>query len=69
MEDPIMEEVRELQDEHAARFNYDVDAIFAELKRLEAESGRPRVSFGPRVVERPIDPAVTVPIVADAENR
>jgi hypothetical protein len=69
MVDRIVEEVRRIREEHTAQFNYDVDAIFAELKRLEAESGRPRVSFGPRVVERPIDPAVTVPIVADAENR
>jgi hypothetical protein len=38
MEDPIMEEVRELQDEHAARFNYDVDAIFEDLKRIAIDS-------------------------------
>lgn len=43
MEDHIVEEVRRIREEHAARFNYDIDAIFADLKRLEAESNGPRV--------------------------
>ena len=54
MKDPIVEEVRRIREEHAAQFNYDVDAIYADLKRLEAESRQPRVSFGPRRIERPI---------------
>lgn len=45
MEDHIVEEVRVIREEHAAQFNYDVDAIFADLKRMELESGRPRVSL------------------------
>lgn len=48
MEDPIVEEVRRLRDEYARQFNYDLDAIFADLKRIERESQEPRVSFGPR---------------------
>jgi hypothetical protein len=51
MEDHIVEEVRRIREEHAARFDYDVDAIFDDLKRIEAEGKRPRVSFGPRKVE------------------
>jgi hypothetical protein len=39
MEDPIVEEVRKLREEHAARFNNDVDAIFEDLKRFESERG------------------------------
>ena len=54
MKDPIVEEVRRIREEHAAQFNYDIDAIFADLKRLQAGSKRPRVSFGPRRIERPI---------------
>ena len=46
MEDRIVEEVRRIREEHAAQFNYDIDAIFAVLKRLESESKQPRVSFG-----------------------
>jgi hypothetical protein len=51
MEDHIVEEVRRIREEHAAQFDYDVDAIFDDLKRVEVESKRPRVSFGPRKIE------------------
>lgn len=54
MEDPIVEEVRRIREEHAAQFDYDIDAIFADYKRLEAESKRKQVSFGPRRIEKPI---------------
>ena len=64
MEDIIVEEVRRIREEHAARFNYDIDAIFADLKRLETESNRPRVSFGPRLIEKPTQPMVPLPATA-----
>jgi hypothetical protein len=48
MQDQIVDEVRRIREEHAARFDYDVDAIYADLKRIEKESKEPRVSFGPR---------------------
>jgi hypothetical protein len=51
MEDPIVEEVRRLRDEYAAQFNYDLGAIYADLKRIERESEEPRVSFGPRRIQ------------------
>jgi hypothetical protein len=47
MEDPIVEEVRKQREEHAARFNYDADAIFEDLKRVERESGWAIVSLEP----------------------
>jgi hypothetical protein len=34
-EDPIVQEVRRIRQEHAARFDYDLEAIFADLKRSE----------------------------------
>jgi len=34
-EDPIVQEVRRIRQEHAARFDYDLRAIFADLKRTE----------------------------------
>jgi hypothetical protein len=34
--DPIVEETRRIRDEHARRFNYDLAAICADLKRFEA---------------------------------
>jgi hypothetical protein len=48
MEDPIVEEVRKLREEHAARFNYDVGAIFEDLKRVEGERGWAIVSLEPK---------------------
>lgn len=33
--DPIVEEVRRIRDEYAARFNYDLDAIYRDLKERE----------------------------------
>jgi hypothetical protein len=48
MQDPIVEEVRRLREEHAARFNYDVDAIFDDLKKVEQECGRTVVSLEPK---------------------
>ena len=64
MEDPIVEEVRRIREEHAAQFNYDVEAIYADLKRLEAESKQPRISFGPRRIEKPI--SFSVPLATTA---
>ena len=43
--DPIVDEVRRIRDEYAARFNYDIDAMFLDLKEKERLSGRPIVSY------------------------
>lgn|GEM_PF-735705 len=51
MNDPIVNEVRQVRDAHAARFNYDLDAIFKDLKEQEKRSGRNFVSFEPAVNE------------------
>ena len=49
--DEIVEEVRKVRDEYAAKFNYDIDAIYKDIKRLEAESGRKFVTLPPRKVK------------------
>ena len=64
MQDPIVEEIRKIREEHAAQFNYDLDAIVADLRRSEAERDWPRASFGPRRVQ-----AQAGPIVASESNR
>jgi hypothetical protein len=38
-EDPIVEEVRQARDAYAKRFNYDLDAIYRDLKEKERRSG------------------------------
>ena len=43
--DPIVDEVRRARDAYAARFNYDLQAIFRDLKEQEKRSGRQIVSY------------------------
>ena len=50
-EDPIVAEIRRIREEHAARFNYDLRAIFDDLKEQEKKSGRKFVSYPPRPAE------------------
>jgi hypothetical protein len=35
IEDPVVQEVRRIRQEHAAQFDYDLKPIFADLKRTE----------------------------------
>lgn len=46
--DPIVEEIRRIRDAHAAKFGYDLQAIYEDLKRQERESGHEIVSFPPK---------------------
>jgi hypothetical protein len=50
MNDPIVDEVRRVRDAHAAMFNYDLDAIFQDIKEQEKKSGLKFVSFPPRQI-------------------
>jgi hypothetical protein len=47
-EDPIVAEIRKIREEHAAKFNYDLWAIYEDLKEQERKSGRQFVSYPPR---------------------
>jgi hypothetical protein len=53
-EDPIVAEIRKIREEHAARFNYNLQAMFDDLKEGERKSGRKFVSYPPRAA-RPVD--------------
>jgi hypothetical protein len=44
-DDPIVEEVRQVREAYAARFDYDLQAIYQDLKEQEKRSGRKFVSF------------------------
>ena len=48
MNDPIVDEVRRVRDAHAAMFNYDLDAIFQDIKEQEKKSGLKFISYPPR---------------------
>ena len=54
MDDPIVQEVREARQAYAARFNYDLAAMVADLQHGTEEArraGREVVSLPPRPVE------------------
>ena len=46
--DEIVEEVRRIREENAAKFNHDIDAIVADARARQLASGRKTVSFPPR---------------------
>jgi len=46
--DPIVEEVRHARDRHAARFNYDLKAIAADLRKQEKKAHRKFVRLMPK---------------------
>ncbi|MDB9424513.1 hypothetical protein PN437_06240 [Microcystis aeruginosa CS-564/01] len=43
--DEIVEEIHRIREEYAKSFNYDLDAIFADLRKKQAESGREVVTL------------------------
>ena len=46
--DEIVEEVRKHREAYAAKFNYDLQAMFEDLKKAERKSKRKKVSFKPK---------------------
>jgi len=66
MNDPIVDEVRRVRDAYAARFNHELDAIFADLKEQEMRSGLTFVAGvaqrdRPNQLQQPTGPTVRVP--------
>lgn len=49
--DPIIDELRAVRDQHAARCGYDVDAIFRDIRAREKASGREYISRPARRVQ------------------
>ena len=50
--DPIVEEVRKVRDAHAAQFNYDLRAIYEDLKKQEKKSNRKFVTLPPKYAQK-----------------
>ena len=46
--DPIVEEIRKIRQEHAKKYNYDLRKIAAELKKKEQLHPEKLVNFKPR---------------------
>ena len=54
-DDPIVRKVRQIRQEHAARFKYNVDLIARDLKAQERASSRRYISLPPRRTEKPVN--------------
>jgi hypothetical protein len=48
-DDPIVAEVRKGRQEHAAKFNYDLDAIAKDIRSREGKDGEPVVTLPPKL--------------------
>ncbi len=44
-QDEILDEIHKFREEHAKSFNYDLDAMFVDWQKRQAESGRQLVSL------------------------
>ena len=50
--DPIVDEVRAVREAHAAQFDYDLSAIFRDIRAMQDASGREYVHYPPRPSRR-----------------
>lgn len=48
LSDMIIEEIRHVRETHAAQFDYDLDAIYADIKQREKDSQRHYVTLAPK---------------------
>ena len=72
MNDLIVDEVRRVRDAHAASFNYDLHAIFLNIKNREKERGLNFVDGVARhpVPNKPLQPTgATMPVSSGSTSR
>ena len=55
--DPFVEEVRKVREAHAAQFDYDLDAIYSDIKEQENKSKRKFTSYPAKRIE-PVKKAI-----------
>ena len=69
MNDPTVDEVRRVRAEHAARFNYDLWAIYQDIKQQQERSGLKFVSFAdkPSVAKPAVGVERTEPLPTEAQ--
>ncbi len=51
--DPIVDQVRKARDAHAAKFGYDIQAIFKAVRQQQAATGREYVRYSARRLSPP----------------
>ncbi|MCX6579581.1 MAG: hypothetical protein NT166_05295 [Candidatus Aminicenantes bacterium] len=52
IKDIIVEEVRRERDNHASKFNYDMHAIYEDLKKQEKKSKHKFVTLPPKYIKK-----------------
>ena len=52
----ILEEIWKTRDEHARRFNYDLEAIFKDLRKQQEAGKRKVISFLEPMPNKPLQP-------------
>lgn len=52
MRDPIVEELHRYREEHARRFDYDIDAICDDLQAMQQTRGLKAVRLPPKRIEQ-----------------
>ena len=57
--DPIVDEIRRIRQEHTDKFNGNLNAICEDIRRQERESGRQYVTYPPRRIESTVAPTST----------
>lgn len=51
-EDPVVEEIRRIRDEQAAKFDYNIEKILEDARGREEKSGRTVVNLSPKWLDR-----------------
>ncbi|MBN1408176.1 MAG: hypothetical protein JW956_10320 [Calditrichaceae bacterium] len=52
-EDKIVNDIRRIREEHASKFEYNLDDIFKDLKEKESKTQNKKVSFKPKKYLKP----------------
>ena len=52
MKDPIIEELHKLREQHARKFNYDLDAIFRDIQERQKKYADRLVRYPPKKLKR-----------------
>jgi hypothetical protein len=68
-DDPIVEEVRKVRNDHAKKFNYDLAAIAADLRAQQAASQHVVVTFKPRKAQPVTLQKKPAPVIADNSGK
>ena len=66
--DPIVEETRKLREEYASKFNHDIDAIFEDIQKRQAQALQKPVSSSRLTQIQPLDEKHLSGILAVAED-